>query len=320
VRPVNFVFWLNPALNWDAHTLTFISVPKPQKLTDQIEMAKIVLRVWLTYPFTRIILYTTEAEYDPNHMVVPFVREMFGTDRLVFAGNLPGGYEGRALVREWFLHGFRQVKAGYICFLNGDIIIPPLWMNSAMAIFNAFGEAERRRVLIYGTRTDVHRRPGVFWLDAAAPRWIWELTDWLGRNARGNNPYGMDVVLVHSSFNALRWTELPDFVIGMCVWDNFFMGWADKRATTVSMNFEAKMYHVDHPPNACNDQNYEYFRAMSYRSKLFAGFHEHSVRGPCSAWRRRGSGARRGVCPTCRSQRSSTTQSGQSSDRGGTVG
>jgi hypothetical protein len=92
--PVVFEFRLVPSAVCEGKTLTFISVPKPQKLPDQIDMAKIVLRVWLTYPFTRVILYATEAEYDPNHVVIPFVRETFGTDRLALAGNLPTGYEG----------------------------------------------------------------------------------------------------------------------------------------------------------------------------------------------------------------------------------
>jgi hypothetical protein len=256
-------------------TLTFVTVPKPQKIPDQIEMAKIVLRVWLSYPFTRILMFTNQSEYDPFDKIIPFVWENFGRDRLFFGGNLSKGYEGRPLVRDWFTEGFRLVPSGYICFINGDIIVSPLWMNTAMAVFEAFGESERHRTLIYGTRTDEHRRAGVFDIPQRSPTFVHKLVDWLMANTRCDNPWGMDIVLVYSSFDALKWSELPDFVVGMCVWDNYFMGWANMRANTISMDFGPKIYHVDHPPNACNDENYGYFRGMSARSPHFAGFQEH---------------------------------------------
>jgi hypothetical protein len=254
--------------------LTFVTVPRPQTLPDQIAMAKIVLRVWLTYPFTRVLMFTSPAEYDPLDQIIPFVREAFGPYRLSFGGNLSTGYGGRPLIRDWFTEGFRLVKSGYIAFTNGDIIFTPLWMNAAMAVFEAL--PDRGLTLIYGTRTDVHRRAGIFNLSPALPTFVHDLVRWLGENVRCNNPYGMDVVLVHSSFRPLKWAEIPDFVVGMCVWDNYFMGYANQRAHTVSMDFGPKVFHVDHPPNACNDENYGHFREMSYRSPHFVGFHEHS--------------------------------------------
>jgi hypothetical protein len=51
--------------------VTFITVPEPQKIPDSIEMAKIVLRVWLTYPFTRILMFTQQSECDPLNKAVP---------------------------------------------------------------------------------------------------------------------------------------------------------------------------------------------------------------------------------------------------------
>jgi hypothetical protein len=97
----------------------------------------------------------------------------------------------------------------------------------------------------------------------------------LQANIREDNPYGMDVVMVHSSFRGLAWQELPDFVIGMCVWDNFFMGWANYGCNTVSMNFEVKLFHVDHGGNACNAKNYNFFRKMSINSHYYKGWQEH---------------------------------------------
>jgi hypothetical protein len=276
VRPARFR--LSPAftsLPPARVSLTFVTVPKPQLIPDQIEMAMIVLRVWLTYPFTRVLMFTTPSEYDPTNQIIPFVHSTFGASRLVFGGNMSLGYERRPLIKDWFTEGFRLVKTGFIAFINGDIIVTPLWMNAAMATFDAFGKAGLHKTMIYGTRTDVQRRSDVFYISRESPRFVWELVRWLEKNTRCNNPYGMDLVLVHSSFDVVNWGELPGFVVGMCVWDNYFMGWANHRANTVTMDFGPKVFHVDHPPNACNDQNYGYFRHMSYGSRYFAGFQEH---------------------------------------------
>jgi hypothetical protein len=81
--------------------------------------------------------------------------DAFGADRLGFGGNLSSGYEGRPLIHDWFTEGFRLVN-------DGGIIVAPLWMNTAGAIFHAFGDSERHRTLSYGTQADVHRRPDIF--------------------------------------------------------------------------------------------------------------------------------------------------------------
>jgi hypothetical protein len=145
-----------------------------------------------------------QTAYDPLNEIIPFIDKTFGRDRLSFSSPLPTGYENRPLIREWFTQGFQKVKNGYICFINSDIIISPLWMNTAMAIFEAFPN-NKQQVLIYGVRTDVHRRPGIFAIPQSPSNWFNEFMEWLGENARSNNRYGMDAFLVHSSFTALKW-------------------------------------------------------------------------------------------------------------------
>jgi hypothetical protein len=211
-------------------SITFITVPKPQTIDDQIEMAKLVLTVWLSYPSSSVIMFTTESEYDPLHRVLPYINEVFGPNRIHFFSDLPTGYENRTLVRSWFTEGLNLVQNGYICFTNGDIIILPLWMQTAQSIFRAFDSTERATTIVYGTRTDVHRRDGIFEIPLSNSNFLKDLHKYLDSNVRCNNPYGMDIVFVHASFSGLNWDELPDFVVGMCVWDNFFMGWATKYA------------------------------------------------------------------------------------------
>jgi hypothetical protein len=220
-------------------------------------------------------MFRNQSEYDPTNEIVPFIYQTFGSQRLQFASALSTGYKNRPLLRNWFIEGCRLVKNGYLCFLNGDIIIPPLWMNAAMAIFEAFRETEFSRTLIFGVRTDIYKRDGIFDLPKNASTFLYSLVDWLQQNIRGDGPYGMDALLIHSSFNALNWMELPDFVIGMPVWDNYFMGWANERANTVSMDFGPKLFHIDHEGGHLSHENFEYFRTMSARSPHFAGFQEH---------------------------------------------
>jgi hypothetical protein len=256
-------------------TITFLTVPKPQKLPDQIQMAKLCLSVWLTYPFIKVVMFTNESDYDPTNAIIPYICTRFGAHRIRFVDTLPTGYDGRPLIREWFKTGMSMVQSGFICFINGDIIPLPQWMNAARRIFKTFQANHLHDTILYGTRSDCHRDPGVFDIDIEAPDLFDKLDRWLERHVRSHNPWGLDAVLLHSSFTALNWDELPDFVVGMCVWDNYFMGWANVRVNTVTMDFNVHIFHVDHPPNACNDSNYYYFRMMSARSRHFAGFQEH---------------------------------------------
>jgi hypothetical protein len=267
--------WLDaPAAARADATLTFVTVPKPQTAPDQIEMAKTVLAAWLAYPFARVLMLANASEYDPTGAIVPDARARFGA-RLAFGGRLSAGYGGRPLVRDWFAEGLRLVPAGFVCFVNGDVIVTPLWMNAAIAAFEALGRGARASALIYGTRTDVHRRPGVLAVARERADFLPALAASLAANARYDNARGMDAALVHATFDALRWAEIPDFVVGMCVWDNFFMGYANVRAATVTMDFGPKVFHVDHAANACNDENIDHFRRVAYRSPHFSGFHEH---------------------------------------------
>lgn len=215
-----------------------------------------------------------ESSYDPYDQVLPQIYKQFGRDTIQFAGDLPTGYEGRPLIREWFKLGMSLVDRGFVCFLNGDIILPKDWMRTAYRVFDTMQD-KLNTTLVYGTRTDVHQSDQLWTLDQNDPLFLENLAQYLSSKVRCNNPYGMDLVMVDSSFRALNWDELPDFVVGMCVWDNFFQGWANKRADTVSMNFNPRMYHVDHRPNACNDSNYLYFRKMARASRVFGGFQEH---------------------------------------------
>jgi hypothetical protein len=256
---------------------TFVTVPRPQLIPDQIEMTKHVLTVWLSYPYSRVCMLSSASEYDPLNTIIPYVTDRFGSDRLIFVEALPTGYAGRPLVREWFISGMNHVKDGFVIFTNGDIIVPPRWIQMARRIFDTFKQSSLDQTLIFGIRTDVNRAPNIFKFNRKSLNFVTDLVRHLETNSRSDNPYGMDLVMVHSSFQALKWEQFPNFVVGMCIWDNFFMGWASAWANTVSMNFNVKIFNVDHPPNACNESNMEYFRDMSYASQFFSGLQDHKI-------------------------------------------
>jgi hypothetical protein len=46
----------------NGESITFLSVPNPQRIPDQIQMAKLCLSVWLSYPFARVIMFTNESD------------------------------------------------------------------------------------------------------------------------------------------------------------------------------------------------------------------------------------------------------------------
>jgi hypothetical protein len=220
-------------------------------------------------------MFTNLNQYDPTFELRNFLINNSLLSRVTFAGDLKKGYEGRPLVREWFIQGFRLAPPGFLCFLNGDIFITPEWLKTALSIFEVFDGEAFTKTMVFGTRTDVSRSSGILELPVESPTFINDVVEYLEAHVKGNNRFGMDLVFFSSSFDGLDWNQLPDFVVGMCIWDNFFMAWANAQCNTVTMNFQARMFHMDHAPNACNEENSGYFRAMSARSPAFRGFHEH---------------------------------------------
>jgi hypothetical protein len=163
----------------------------------------------------------------------------------------------------------QQVDSGYVCFTNGDIIVSEEWMNVSRRVFES---TRKNETLIFGSRTDVNESVNLSGLDMNACDFVYKLIRILENHTTQDMRAGMDLVMVHSSFRALRWEQLPDFVIGLCAWDNHFMGWATYYCNTVAINFEARIFHVNHGKNACNDTNFELLRNMSRDSPYYHGF------------------------------------------------
>ena len=249
--------------------LTFVSVPKPQLTDWEVQKSLHVLAFWLRFPSSRVVLCASEAAFDPLCRVCPVLARLFSPDRLVFTGDLPVGYGNRPLVREWFRRGVEFARSGFLCFLNADIVPSRAWVRTAVRFF---GVLDSRRTVVYGIRSDVYNRSGLSHLDLSDVSFQDRVESFCRGNFRRNNVYGMDVIFIHSGFSGLNWTDFPDFVVGLCFWDVFFQGWANRECDTVVMRFNPRVFHLDHGGNKCNDSNRQYFRMMGETSRLNVSF------------------------------------------------
>jgi hypothetical protein len=192
---------------------------------------------------------------------------------MTFGGDLPTGFAGRPLVREWFVEGTSLVQTGCLMLLNSDIIVSLRWIRAAAYVFRALNN--RHQTLIFGVRSDVYSN--ATWASIVySERFMDDVDNLLTQYIRGPNQWGMDAFLIHSTFSALQWHDFPDFVIDMCVWDNFFIGWSGRTALTVTMEFNPPLFHINHQPNACNYSNYEYFLAIGSHHRGFSGWPIHT--------------------------------------------
>ena len=255
--------------------ITFLTVPKPQRKKLQVRRSIIVLSNWLAFPNSKVVMMTDPATYDPTGAVLPVLEQMFGPRirRIVFAGELPAGYSERPIVREWFRVGQAVVRSGYLCFLNGDIIVSRKWMKTAMRVFT--GLKDKERVLVFGTRTDVRQWRGFYNIDVQSPTFVSDLENYCESNRMFDNFWGMDLFMIHSSMPAWNVSDIPEYVIGLCVWDNWFMSWATRNFETVTMNFNPMLCHVNHERNACNGTNFEYFGNITNNWHLKLRLHRH---------------------------------------------
>ena len=259
--------------------LTFITVPKPQIKERHIRRSIITIASWLSFPEARVVLASEENIYDPSHRVMPAIKQAFGdavSERITFTGELPSGYNGRPLVREWFRVGFETVTTGYRVFLNGDILVSREWMQMARRIFATL--KDKRKVIIIGTRTDVHLQHNFYKLQINSSTLLPDTEEYCAANVARNNVFGMDLFMVHSSMEMWNISDFPEYVVGLCVWDNFFMAWANSQLETVTMNFDPLLCHVNHERNACNKENFVHFGNVteSWHVKLRLQRHYHA--------------------------------------------
>ena len=254
--------------------VTFLPLPRPQTTERLARMSILFLSSWLALD-SRVYLVASRETFDPHGWVLPVLERVHGLASLRLLGDLPTGYDGRPLVREWFLKGFEAVREGYICFLNADIYVTRQWLQVARNTFDSL--PYRERVLIFGTRSDVFRNISVEKLDPLSQTLLDDLDNYCTCNFNRDYEDGMDAVFVHSSFNRLNWTEFPDYVIGLCWWDRFFQGWANHRCETVAMMFCPRLFHIDHGGNACNVTNFRYFSQMGHLSGLGVRYEKYDL-------------------------------------------
>ena len=263
-----------PVIKHGPCDVTFVTVPKPQTEERQLQRTLIVLAEWLSFSNSRVVLTSERAIYDPNNQVIPRLEKVFGrlNNRVIFTGELPTGYDDRPLVREWLRVGRQTVKEGYVCFLNSDIVVTSKFMTAAMRIFHSLKMDE---TMIFGVRTGVESDDAFYNLNISSPTFARDFHEHCELYKTGNNPYGMDLFMIHSSMREWDYDDFPGYAIGLCVWDNSFISWANHNFQTVTTNFNPTIYHVSHGGNKCNDENYRYFRAMAARWHVSPRFQVH---------------------------------------------
>jgi hypothetical protein len=68
----------------DEFPVTFLTIPKPQRVLDQIRMSQLVLTVWLSCPNSHVIMFSSASEYDPLNQILPLITARFGPNCITF--------------------------------------------------------------------------------------------------------------------------------------------------------------------------------------------------------------------------------------------
>ena len=256
--------------------VTFVTVPRPQLLDYDVRVSVLVLSLWLRLPDVQVVLVANRSTYDVTKRIVPTVEGLFGTGCLTFSGEVAYGFAQRPLVREWFYRGVNSVQDGYLCFLNSDILPTRKWLHTAKRIFKTLNS--RETTVILGVRTHVRRVAShLFSLDPSRDSFLDLFERYCERWKGSNNGKGMDLAMFHKRLSCLDWRGFPDFVVGLCVWDNYFQSWSTSCCQTVTMNFDPMLFHLDHGENACNPSNIRMFRQIVKVKGARIGYHYHAT-------------------------------------------
>lgn len=183
--------------------LTLFAVPKPFRGHIDV-IQRNAIQSWLQFrPELEIILFGDEegtadiaTKFDVRH--VPDVeRNEYGTP----------------LVRDLFAESQVMASNNLLCYINADIILTSDFLPVVQRV------RKRRRFLVVGQRWDVDLdKP---W-DFDKPDWEVLLRSCVGENGELHPATGIDYFM----FPKGLWGDIPPFVVGRPVWDNWLVYWA----------------------------------------------------------------------------------------------
>ena len=254
-------------------SITFCCIPYPvtnetimkhKSVRDQniIELYLMTMNSWLsTTVNSKILFLIPKSEFDKDNLVVPYLEEKFGSNKLFFVSEedrVEGDDDDIPFIDDWFVKGFDYVTKNklseLICFINSDIILPNGWYQRCKYLYYYFSLLNHRQTSIISRRCDFdykfHKE-----YDFNPISFMSTIDyDEIAKERRNHSPWGMDFFLISMEPMELNIDEIPPFHMGKYRWDPWMAGWLRQNIPLVSLGEKFCTYHVNHRPKPRNMQ------------------------------------------------------------------
>jgi len=118
---------------------------------------------------------------------------------------------GTPLISSIFGQARGHARHGFLCYVNGDIILTSLFLECFLA-----SRRRRQPFLLVGKRWDLDCETG---LDFDAPYWERDLITYVQNHGRKASEWQID----YFAFPATQFRDLPPFAVGRVRWDNWMI-------------------------------------------------------------------------------------------------
>lgn len=233
-------------------THTFISVPREPRNIVEMALLKLTVSNWITSSNnSRVILIVNESLFDANRTLYNEIEKDFGPGKLIYQATLKVERNGVPLVTSFFDGTILSTPFNIITLLNGDILVPPGWMDKVHKIFEVFGES----AFITGYRLNFDIPNYSQLLNRSFKEF--DIVQYVNMCHQENYTYrGMDffTFLNHPDINFFE--SIPPFLITQYEWDNWLIGKMNSLYQTISLGPDCRAYHINHVSNKTRFNQY----------------------------------------------------------------
>ncbi|OHT04766.1 hypothetical protein TRFO_06211 [Tritrichomonas foetus] len=237
---------------FDVDELTFVSVPRPLKKDKQKRTMKLALSSWLACsPKSRVLLFIERDEFDPTGKIPDEIDNIFGKDRVIYAGGIRCDHSGVPYIHEWFIQGIKQSPSKYITFINSDILLSENWLKRVKQIFNIMDD---KPTVLIGQRIDFDLKGEKFQKLIFSQDKLLNSIDNMVQESKhsDHSPFGIDTFTFRADKPPFDPEMIPPFMMGRYNWDNWLIGWFNRICDTVTFNLDPPIYHINHNRHSFN--------------------------------------------------------------------
>ena len=234
--------------NFTLDDMTYVSVPRCIKNQDTYIKYKLAISSWLSSsPSARVILFINKTEF---HSDLPSELDaLFGPDRVLYANYLRSDSQNVPYLDQWFEQGINLCQTKYITFINTDILLSSSWFPMIKKIFNLFEtKFPNKKPFIIGERIDFDfQMENMKYIRFSQKSFLKDIDQMVKKSPNSlHSMYGMDTFTFMADDPPFPVTKFPPYLIGRYNWDNWFIGWLNTIADTITLLYDPPVYHINH--------------------------------------------------------------------------